>query len=243
MGFWPFSNNAEKIGKSQLINGMTDWHSHLLPGVDDGFKTMADSLEALDALEKLGVRNLWLTPHVMEDYPNETDFLRERFEELKKKYKGSINLYLAAENMLDSLFEERMEKKDFLPIGAGGRYLLVETSYFNPPMNMEETLQHIKSAGYFPLLAHPERYRYMDEDDYKHLKEMGIFFQANYFSLVGAYGNTARKKLDWMLKNNMIDVLGSDLHKLRTLQNVLEAQPLKKKSLEAAKLLKSATLS
>ena len=157
MGFWPFSNNAEKIGKSQLINGMTDWHSHLLPGVDDGFKTMADSLEALDVLEKLGVRNLWLTPHVMEDYPNETDFLRERFNELKQEYKGNITLHLAAENMLDSLFEERMEKIDFLPIGAGGRYLLVETSYFNPPMNMEETLQHIKSVGYFPLLAHPER--------------------------------------------------------------------------------------
>ena len=243
MGLWPFSNNAEQIGKSQLINGMTDWHSHILPGVDDGFKNMEDSLEALELMESLGVKTLWLTPHIMEDYPNETQDLKDRFEQLKKEYKGKINLRLAAENMLDSLFEERLEKKDFLPIGEGGRYLLVETSYFSPPMNLDDTLEHIKSAGYFPLLAHPERYRYMDESDYKRLKDNGIFFQANYFSVAEAYGTTARKKLDWLLKNNMIDVLGSDLHRISVLKNVAEAKPIKPKSLELLKLIKSASLS
>lgn len=242
MGLWPFSKKIETIGESQLSVGLTDWHSHILPGVDDGFQTMEDSLEALDFMEKIGVRNLWLTPHIMEDYPNETDFLKQRFAEFQKEYKGKIKLHLAAENMLDSLFEERMEKNDFLPIGDSGRFLLVETSYFNPPINMERTLEEIKAKGYYPLLAHPERYRYMDENDYIRLKDLGVLFQANYFSVVGAYGNTARKKLDWLLKKGMIDVIGSDLHKLKVLKNVLESSPLKKQSLEILKTLKNPTV-
>lgn len=243
MGLWPFGNNAEKIGESHLLDGMTDWHSHLLPGVDDGFRSMQDTLEALHFMEKAGVKNIWLTPHIMEDYPNETEFLKERFAELKNEYKGAIHLNLASENMLDSLFEERLQNSDLLPIGEEGRFLLVETSYFNPPMNLEETLESIMSKGFFPLLAHPERYRYMDEEDYKRLKDMGVRFQGNYFSLVGAYGETARKKLDWMLKNAMIDVVGSDIHRLSAMQKVLDSRPGKKKSLDAVKLLKAARVS
>ena len=242
MGLWPFSSKSPSIKDSGLLNGISDWHSHILPGVDDGFQEMEQSLEALDFMEKAGVKNLWLTPHIMEDYPNETQFLKDKFQELCREYKGKINLHLAAENMLDALFEERMDKKDFLPIGDNGRFLLVETSYYNPPMNMDGALEQIKSLGYYPLLAHPERYRYMDESDYKRLKEMGVLFQANYFSIVGAYGNTARKKLEWLLKNGMIDVMGSDLHKLKVLKNVLEAKPQKKSSLAQLKLLKAASL-
>ena len=215
------------------MKDMTDWHSHILPGVDDGFKTLEESLEALDFMEKQGVRNLWLTPHVMEDCPNETSDLQKKFEELKLAYSGKITLHLAAENMLDALFEERMDKDDFLPIGENGNFLLVETSYFNPPMNMTRILEQVKSMGYHPLLAHPERYRYMDEKDYVRLKEMGVRFQANYFSLVGAYGNTARKKLEWMLKKDMVNVIGSDLHRLKALQHVLEARPQKRKAFDA----------
>lgn len=232
MGLWPFGSKNQTIKDSGMLVGATDWHSHILPGVDDGFKSMEDSLAAIDELEKLGVRHLWLTPHVMEDYPNETAHLRQRFEELKGEYKGGVELHLASENMLDGMFEERLAEKDFLPIGDEGTHLLVETSYFNPPMNMDEMLISVKSAGYHPVLAHPERYRYMTEKDYKRLKDDGVLFQANYLSLIGAYGNTARKKLDWLLKKGYIDMMGSDLHRLSVIQNAVNHKPESASSLK-----------
>ena len=218
-----------------MLQGITDWHSHILPGVDDGFKDINDSLKAIAEMEKLGVAHLWLTPHIMEDCPNETKDLRRKFEELKLAYDGGVTLHLASENMLDTLFEDRLEEGDLLPLGESGNHLLVETSYYNPPMNMTGLLERVKSKGFHPVIAHPERYQYMDEKDYERLKEMGVLYQANYFSLVGAYGNTARKKLEWMLKKGMIDLMGSDLHRLRVLVNLVEERPKNKKHLEAMK--------
>lgn len=232
---WPFKSKVENLREGGLLEGITDWHSHILPGVDDGFKEMEDSIKALHLMEKLGVKELWLTPHVMEDCPNETQQLRKRFEELKLEYDGSVKLHLGSENMMDSLFEERLEANDFLPIGEKGNHLLIETSYYNPPMNMTSILEQVKQKGYFPVLAHPERYQYMDMEDYKRLKEMGVIFQANYFSILGAYGQTAMRKLEELLKKGMIDVMGSDLHRYRVLEALIEKSPRKKTHLDALK--------
>lgn len=239
MNLWPFKKKVQTIRESGMLAGTTDWHSHILPGVDDGFKDMKDSLKAIDELEKLGVRHLWLTPHVMEDVPNDTKALRKRFEELRLAYDGNLKLHLGSENMLDALFEERLETKDFLPIGENGTHLLVETSYFNPPMNMTGILEQVKSKGYHPVLAHPERYQYMDEKDYVRLKDMGVMYQANYFSLLGAYGSTAQKKLEWLLQKGMIDLMGSDLHRLTVLVKLVEHSPRHNKHLEAMKTVGS----
>ncbi|MDE6027241.1 MAG: capsular biosynthesis protein [Muribaculaceae bacterium] len=228
---WPF-NKVDKLEKSGMFRGFTDWHSHILPGVDDGVRSLDASLEVLKRYEEAGIRKVWLTPHIMEDYPNTTEGLKARFEELKAAYKGPVELRLAAENMLDSLFEERLESRDFLPIGDEGNHLLVETSYMNPPYGFEEMLQRAMSAGYFLVLAHPERYRYMEEDDYRELKSKGILFQTNFASLVGGYGETARKKAEWLLKEGMIDLTGSDLHRLSFFNETLEQSPRKKWSLE-----------
>lgn len=227
---WPFSNNTT-LAQSGLFDNFTDFHSHILPGVDDGFQTMDDSLQALRALEQQGVVKIWLTPHVMEDYPNATASLRSRFEELKKAWKGNIELHLASENMLDTLFEQRLGELDLLTIGSEGRHLLVETSYFTPPMNLEELLERTFAAGYFPVIAHPERYRYMERKDYARLREMGCLFQTNLFSVVGAYGETAREKAEWLLEKKMIDVTGTDLHRLQVLENSLQRHTKSKKTL------------
>lgn len=218
---WPFTSK-QSIKESGLLTGLTDWHSHILPGVDDGIKTLDDSLKVLEQYEQLGVADVWLTPHIMEDYPNETADLKERFESLKKAWTGKTRIYLAAENMLDSLFERRLETNDFLPIGEKKKHLLVETSYLNPPYAMEDMLEGVFKAGLTPVLAHPERYRYMDEKDYTRLKEQGIIFQLNYLSVVGGYGETARKKSHWLLKNGMVDLLGSDVHKLAYVNRMIE---------------------
>ena len=206
-----------------IFNGLTDCHSHILPGVDDGVETMEESLAILDRYEKLGMKTVWLTPHIMEDVPNRTADLEERFNDLCRRYKGGLTLHLGAENMLDNLFEERLKAGDLLTMGEDQDRLLVETSYFTPPYGFHDILETIKSKGMFPILAHPERYIYMSESDYARLKSMGILFQLNLFSLTGQYGRQAMKKSVDLLKKGYYDYTGTDIHTIRILDNCLEA--------------------
>ena len=99
---WFFKKQTSLVG-SGILEGFTDYHSHILPGVDDGVQTLDESLYVLDCLEKLGVQSIWLTPHIMEDFPNTSEKLRERFQLLLQYYSGGIALHLAAEYMLDCL--------------------------------------------------------------------------------------------------------------------------------------------
>lgn len=215
-------NKDNKIKKSGLLDKKSDVHSHILYGVDDGVQELEESLKILEHLESLGFTSLWCTPHIMEDIPNETKFLQERFQELKSFYKGNISLNLAAEYMIDSVFEKRLEEKDLLPHGEEKNQILVETSYFNSPLNLEETLKKIYSIGYYPLLAHPERYVYMSEKDYLNLKSEGIRFQLNLLSLKGMYGKMAQKKAEWLLSKNFYDEVGSDIHSIHQVHALKE---------------------
>lgn len=201
-----------------LLEGFTDHHSHILPGVDDGVKKMEVSLQVLEQYEQFGISELWCTPHIMEDIPNTTAGLKARFAELCEAYQGSIKLHLAAEYMMDGLFEERLEQGDILTLGADGNQVLVETSYFTPPMDMDNILSRIKRKGFFPVLAHPERYVYMDNKRYKELKDKDIRFQLNLSSLAGAYGPEAKAKAHWLLKKKFYNLAGSDLHSIRNME-------------------------
>ena len=89
----------------------------------------------------------------------------------------------------------------------------METSYYNPPVDLSGVLERIKSRGYYPLLAHPERYMYMGRTDYKRLRTRGIRLQLDLFSLVGLYGDDAREKAEWLLQRGMYDAVGTDLHR------------------------------
>lgn len=215
-------SKRQTLEESGFFRGFTDWHCHILPGVDDGVQTMDEALQILAEYERLGVKEVWLTPHIMEDIPNTTEKLKMRFAELKTAYQGSVMLHLASENMLDNLFEERLGKNDLLPIGKDGKHLLVETSYFNPPMGLQNILLRIKAKGYYPVLAHPERYLYMNENDYLHLSSMSIKFQLNQFSLFGLYGKDVQKRSKALQKLKMYDYTGSDLHTMKVLNNILQ---------------------
>lgn len=181
---------------------------------------MEESLAILREYESLGVQAVWLTPHIMEDIPNTTAHLKARFSELQAAYTGSVRLHLAAENMLDNLFRERLERNDVLPIGEGGVHLLVETSYFNPPMDLYGILEQIKSKGYYPVLAHPERYVYMGKREYGRLKEMGVKFQLNLPSLVGLYGKPIQGTAEQLKKRGFYDYAGTDIHSIKLLQRI-----------------------
>lgn len=223
-------NRRTSVLDSGLLKGAVDQHSHILYGLDDGVKTQEDSLAILRWLEEQGVSEVWFTPHVMEDVPNTTEGIRARFEQLKAVYSGGLRLNLAAEYMIDTVFEDRLERRDLLEHGP--ETVLVETSAIAPPMNLWNVLDQILKAGYRPLIAHPERYRYMDQGDYRELHNMGCFLQLNLPSIVGFYGESVRQRAQYLLDKGWYRMVGSDCHRFRAIQAQYGAKELKKDTVE-----------
>ena len=213
---------------SGLLEEFRECHCHLLPGVDDGVKELHETLKILELWQSLGVKEVWLTPHIMEDIPNKTLELKQKCEELKTVAPKGITLRLSAENMMDNLFLQRLEQRDLLPIGRDRQYLLVETSYYNPPMDIHRFFERIKESGYIPVLAHPERYQYMDMSTYKMWKEKGVLLQLNVPSLVGAYGPEVQYKAEKLLDKGMYDYCGTDTHSMRFVEYFLNGKISKK---------------
>ena len=229
MGFWDFIKPKETLAKSGVLQGKTDRHSHILFGVDDGIKTLEDSIAVLDIEAAAGVVDVWCTPHIMEDVPSSTDSLKERFAQLEAAYKGPVRLHLAAEYMLDTLFERRLEAQDLLTMDDNT--VLVETSTWNPPTDMTGMLEKIQRAGYNPLLAHPERYRYLDVKGCETLYRMGVRFQLNIPSLTGHYGENVKKKAIDLLEKGWYSEIGSDCHRLLSIEEQYNRDTLTKRVL------------
>lgn len=224
MAFFGLIGKKMSLLSSDVLKGMSDRHSHILYGVDDGVKTLEEALDILKYEEAAGIKEVWCTPHVMEDVPNTTETLKDRFGQLKSIYDGPIVLNLAAEYMLDNLFEERLEAHDLLTMEDD--IVLVEASTIAAPYDFKGTLGRIMSEGYRPLLAHPERYRYLTEKDYEVFMEMGISFQLNLASLTGYYGESTARKAEWILKKGWYMAIGSDCHRFRSIKEQFERQAI-----------------
>lgn len=213
--------SRKKIFPSVLPEGMTDLHTHLLPGVDDGVQTMEESLSALACLRNLGVEQIYLTPHVMADLPENTPrSLLVRYEALLKACPDRPQLRLAAEYMLDAAFAPSLEKG---LLTMPNRHVLVETSYLAPPPDLAAILYGLTMAGYTPVIAHPERYMYMHERDCRLLKDRGCKLQLNLFSLSGAYGKQVGRNAATLLKQGLYDYTGSDIHRMASYREWLGA--------------------
>ena len=209
---------------SGLLQGAADRHTHILFGVDDGVKTLDDALAVLAVEEAAGISDVWCTPHVMEDIPNTTNVLKERFLLLKAAYKGKVRLHLAAEYMIDPLLEERLQNRDLLTMEDN--ILLVETSTVAGPIGLHGIMADMMKAGYRPLLAHPERYRYLKDEDYEKMHEAGVRFQLNFPSLLGYYGDTVKARAEWILKQGWYDAFGSDCHRIRAIEDLMDRKAL-----------------
>lgn len=201
------------ILQTGLLEGMADVHCHLLPGVDDGIQTEEEAMAAFQALSAIGINSFYLTPHVMEDLPgNNRSFLEDRFERLKAMLPAGVRVKLAAEYMLDAGFTSHREE-GYLTMG-NDRSVLVETSYLSAPPDLDAMLYDLVMNGYTPLIAHPERYIYMERKKYVLLKEYGYKFQLNLLSLSGFYGKQAFEKSRYLLEEGLYDYVGSDFHNL-----------------------------
>jgi len=206
----------KKVVSKDIEYLKTDIHSHLIPGIDDGSKSMEESIELLRGFEKLGYTKIITTPHIMNKaYNNTKTSILENFSKLKKATQEAhlnIDIQVAAEYYVDEGFLKLLEKGELLSIDD--EYILFETSYINRPVDLESVIYNIISAGYKPLLAHPERYQYIKnvEEEFNTLKDQGAFFQANLNSFVGFYGKQAQKNVEYLNEHGMIDFLGSDVH-------------------------------
>ena len=193
-----------------------DIHSHLIPGIDDGAKTMEDSLDLIKVLKGLGFRKIITTPHIhSEYYLNTREGILEGVGRVKEALLAAgmeMDLEASAEYYMDEHFEGLLDRDELLPLA--GKYVLVETSFYGAPPKLDQYFFKIQTKGFVPILAHPERYFYRHGDlrAFEEMREKGVLLQLNTLSLTGHYGPAVLKQGRELLKAGLIDVLGTDMH-------------------------------
>lgn len=209
------------------LHGFMDIHNHILPGIDDGAKTPEESVAMIQAFAGFGVKNFVFTPHIMNHYhPNTPKSIKDAFELLKgvleKQGVGDIKIDFAAEHMIDDEFESLMDQDRIVPLKK--EYMLIEMSYLQASFSFDYAVKKIQEHGYFPILAHPERYNYYHQDPkiYTELRSDGIQFQLNLLSLSGYYGSEIQKMALKLINEGMIDYCASDAHNLKHLDAIKE---------------------
>jgi tyrosine-protein phosphatase YwqE len=225
MGFF---SNLFKSSKQQLqVQPIyVDMHSHLLPAIDDGSKNMQETFAMIERMKTMGYQKIITTPHIMGDYyKNTPETIGEKLNEVKKHLYDQgleIELEAAAEYYVDESLVKKLKSKEKL-LTFGDNYLLIETSYLNEPSNFAEVIMLIKENGYWPILAHPERYQYLyvDFEKYERLYALDISFQLNINSVGGYYGKQAKFFAKKLIDKSMIGFIGSDCHSMKHL-DVLE---------------------
>lgn len=208
-----------------LLENFVDIHCHILPGIDDGAKNIDDSISIIKGLHDLGIREFIPTPHIMQDlYFNDDESIGNSFqvllEAINKTDLKDIPINPSAEYMMDDNFSNLLSNNSLFPLK--GKYVLVEMSYLQPPINLEEIIFNIKMKGFIPVLAHPERYSFFHnkKEYYKELKRLGCFFQLNLLSLSEYYGKSTQKTGQFLIEENLIDFVGTDTHNMNHLKNL-----------------------
>ncbi len=221
-----FFTKKKIIFKDIVPKGYVDIHSHLLPGIDDGVKTVYKSAYIIEQFKALGFKKVITTPHVLQQvWPNTTAIIHEKtalvHETLNALDINNIEFSASAEYMLDDLFLERIKSNDLVLLPS--KHILVEMSTFSAPMNLKDLLFEIKLAGITPVLAHPERYTFYHNsiEKYHQLKEDGFLLQLNLLSLSNYYGEQVATVAKKLLTQGLYDFAGTDIHNYYQLE-VLE---------------------
>jgi len=201
----------------------TDMHSHVLPGIDDGAQDVTMSLELIRGMKELGYSKLIATPHILwEMYPNTRDGILDVLDEMRdaiKEQQIEIELHAAAEYFLDDHVTGLLKKREPL-LTFGDNYVLTEFSMASPPIDVKEILFEMRMQDYQPIIAHPERYVYLEQDKefYDELKDAGYLFQLNLMSLTGVYGKSVQRLANYLAEKEYYDLAGTDLHNQKHLK-------------------------
>jgi tyrosine-protein phosphatase YwqE len=211
-----------------------DMHSHLLPSIDDGCKSFDESIELIKKLIGLGYKKLICTPHIMGDFYRNTPKIilgkLDQLTDIVQQLGLDIELGAAAEYYLDESFMKRINKEEDLLCFGKEKYLLFETSYMNASPHLETVIFMLQSLGYTPVLAHPERYVYLFENYNEKLHQLhnkGVLFQVNINSLSGYYSRPAKKIAEYLIDEDLVSFLGTDIHGQRHFQSLLKSRDTK----------------
>ena len=194
-----------------------DMHSHILPGIDDGSPNLETSLELVRGLAELGYQKLIATPHIMWDMYRNTPAIvhekRDLLREAVRKEGIEVEIEAGAEYFLDEHVEELLREKQPL-LTIQGNKVLTEFSMAFPSLNIKELVFNLQMEGYQPIIAHPERYVYLqrNKEFYDELRDAGCLFQLNLLSVAGYYGRTVQELAQYLLKQGYYDLVGTDLH-------------------------------
>lgn len=195
----------------------TDMHCHLIPAVDDGSKCTEESITCLQTLQAVGYKRVYITPHFcVPRFPNDEEDIQRRYAQLlRDAAEAGIEIEIAGiagEYRLDRGFPDRLKNPRFLKIND--RYILVELSLHEQMAGCDEMIFDLQTQGYEVILAHPERYPYLNIDGTRieQLLNQGVYLQANVLSLGGFYGEEAKRRALTMIDRGWISFLGSDTH-------------------------------
>ena len=204
-----------------------DMHSHLLPGLDDGLKELESTISFIEELHTLGYHKLICTPHIMSDlYPNTPDTISDKLQQVRTALRQKsipVTLEAAAEYMVDTDMEQYVKAgKPLLTFGKN--LMLIEMSYLAVSPNIEQVIFELRLKNIQPVLAHPERYNFYHSkfESYERFVDLGCLLQVNLLSLSGYYGKPVKSIAERLLKNKMVDLLGTDMHHLNHLNALKE---------------------
>lgn len=213
-----FGPSQPAMGPADLSVLKCDVHSHFIPGIDDGAQSVEQSIELISAMHDLGYTKVVTTPHVMADgYKNTPEIILGGLENVRRELKARaipVEIEAAAEYYLDHELEVRVKERTVLTFG--NKLLLFELPFISEPVVLLSVVFEMQTAGYKPVLAHPERYQFwhMDMSMLEKLKDRGVLFQLNTIALMGAYGPSVKKAAEKMIDLGWYELLGSDCHRL-----------------------------
>lgn len=207
---------SKPLLKDLIPEGHIDIHSHILPGIDDGAKSIEDTTKLINSLKSFGVEQFIATPHIIQYVwdNSQEDIVANKDATITTLKKNGITIPLnaAAEYLMDDQFVKLFQSGELLTLKDN--YVLVEMSYINAPIQLYTILFDLQVAGYIPVLAHPERYLFYHKNfnEYEKLQRAGCLFQLNLLAVVGYYGAEITKIADQLLKKGMYTYVGSDVH-------------------------------
>jgi len=242
MGFKLFGKKKLKKPINLDILGV-DMHSHLIAGIDDGAKTIENSLELIRDLNNAGYKKLITTPHIQHEFfQNTPEIILNGLNDLRIAVKDAgipVEIEAAAEYLVDEGFSSKIENGNLLSFGD--KYILIEFSYFNPHPDYKNVIFNLQVDGYKVILAHPERYSYWFNDfkKFEDLKDRGVFFQVNMISLAGHYPDPVKKIAESFIEKGMVEFLGSDMHNMHYMNSLQKSriETILDKAIKSGKLL------
>lgn len=232
-------NFFSKPKEAATLPFKTDIHCHVVPGIDDGSPNAATSADLIERMQSFGIERIIASPHVTKDtFENTRQTIDEALDLLQAELDARhnpIQVTHHAEYRLDDFSLAQIEQD---PMLLPQYHILIENPFVDEPWNLDTIVFDLQIKGYKPILAHPERYSYYfnHRERFKALHNAGTKFQINLLSLAGAYGKEQRNIAEFLINENMVEFVGTDIHNMRHIE-IIDSYLKSKQALKDFKAL------